>query len=190
MTTYLRGSADINAVAAPSTAIATNARHIAHVAHVERSSVARARRAGDLLGVLGDDDPESPEPSLPPSSAQEPDRAKPRGAIARMAEAEPPPTCDAETSPRSGNILFSRCGPRITTAPAAEEGVDAAAMSSNFTSREERRRKEELDEARKVRIARTDATVRATPPPPFPRARPDDEFSRSNGSRGAAHAPR
>jgi len=100
MTTYLRGSADINAVAAPSTAIATNARHIAHVAHVERSSVARARRAGDLLGVLGDDDPESPEPSLPPSSAQEPDRAKLRGAIARMAEAEPPPkgTSDAETS--------------------------------------------------------------------------------------------
>lgn len=189
MTTYLRGSADINAVAAPSTAIATNARHIAHVAHVERSSVARARRAGDLLGVLGDDDPESPEPSLPPSSAQEPDRAKPRGAIARMAEAEPPPTYDAETSP--AEIFSSRAAvPPITTAPAAEEGVDAAAMSSNFTSREERRRKEELDEARKVRIARTDATVRATPPPPFPRARPDDEFSRSNGSRGAAPTPR
>ena len=98
MTTYLRGSADINAVAAPSTAIATNTRHIARVAHVERSSFAWARRAGDLLGVLGDDDPESPEPSLPPSSAQEPDRAKLRGAIARMAEAEPPPTSDAETS--------------------------------------------------------------------------------------------
>tara|TARA_B100000405_G_scaffold281554_1_gene226044 strand:+ start:180 stop:323 length:144 start_codon:yes stop_codon:yes gene_type:complete len=45
-------------------------------------------------------------------------------------------------------------------------------MSSNFTSREERRRKEELDEARKVRIARTDATVRATLPRPSPAPAP------------------
>lgn len=59
----------------------------------------------------------------------------------------------------------SRPGPTIQS-QLTEEGVDAAAMSSNFTSREERRRKEELDEARKVRTARTDATVRATPPPP------------------------
>ena len=39
----------------------------------------------------------------------------------------------------------------ITVSIDPREGADAAAMSSNFTSREERRRKEELDQARKVR---------------------------------------
>ena len=87
MTTYLRGSADIHAVTHPTTTIITRMRKIANLPRPfdDAPSLVTPKRAGDLLGVVGDDDPEPGEPSLPPSSAHEPDRAKaPRGAAVAL----------------------------------------------------------------------------------------------------------